>query len=164
MGKASNITVKENIEELEKWLKKTKYSKFENRVKVLLYLKKEEFSSQQAIANHIGIDISTVQRWLRKYRVSGIKELCKLETRNKPSKFITPEILNWLNSILTDSSAPAKGYKHLQVMIAEKFDIEIKYQTLYYYVRKYFKTKLKTPRKSHINKDEQAVNAFLKTT
>jgi len=29
---------------------------------------------------------------------------------------------------------------------------------------KHFKTKLKSPRKSHYKKDQQAVNAFLKTT
>ncbi len=163
MGKKSRIIIRQGDKELSKWLNKTRHTKFQKRVRMLISLKKSETITQQEIADDIGADISTVQRWLKIYREFGIEKLCKSETRNKPSKLITDDILNWLGSILTNSSALAKGYKHIQVMIAEKFNKEIHYHALYYYLRKHFKTKLKTPRKSNGSKDQQAVDAFLKT-
>jgi hypothetical protein len=40
----------------------------------------------------------------------------------------------------------------------------VKYKTLYSYVRLNFDTKIKVARKSHVKKDEQAVEDFKKTS
>lgn len=164
MGKRTELQIKESQDELNNWISKTRHTKMQKRVKALISLKADEFDRLEDLAKHIETNVSSLRRWLNTYRETGIAGLCKMETRNKPSKVITKEIHSWLEEILTDSSAPAKGYKHLQIMIAQKFNKEIHYHALYFYLRKYFKTKLKTPRKSHGSKDQQAVDAFLKTT
>lgn len=164
MGKTSKRVIKESISELEKWYKKTLHTKMNARVKVLIAIKKKEYISLGLLSADLNKDISTIQRWLKTYTDHGIEKLCAMETRIKPSKVITQDIHDWLDEILNDSSAPAKGYKHLQILISEKFNKQVHYHALYYYVRKYFKTKLKSPRKTHMKKDHEAIEAFLKTT
>lgn len=163
MGRKSSVVIKESQEELNKWLLETRYSKMHVRVSVLISFKNKQFKTNELLSEYYDTTVSTVQRWLKIYKESGIAVLCKKETRKKPSKLITPEIHEWLNEVLHDSSAPVKGYKHLQILIEEKFNVQIKYHSLYFYVKKYFRTKLKSPRKSHIKKDPEAQEAFLKT-
>ncbi|MGY0408373.1 MAG: hypothetical protein ACWIPJ_08480 [Polaribacter sp.] len=40
----------------------------------------------------------------------------------------------------------------------------MKYNTLRTYLIRHFKTKIKVPRKSHYKKDDQAIEAFFKTS
>jgi len=164
MGKKSNLVVTHSDEELQKWHRKTRNTKYQKRVQAIIYLKDGGYGTQKEIAKLVGAGLSTLERWIGMYKQDGLAALCEVETRNKPSKLITPDIFTWLEQVLYDNSAPVKGYKHLQMMIKEKFNKDIPYFALYYYVRQHFRTKLKSPRKSHYKKDEQAVDAFLKTT
>ena len=58
---------------------------------------------------------------------------------------------------------PLLGYQDAQRWVLENFATDINYHTLRDYMKKHFNTKLKVPRKSHIKKDEQAEENFLKT-
>jgi transposase len=46
----------------------------------------------------------------------------------------------------------------------EQYGVEVNYHRIREYLIKHFKTKVKRPRKSHIQKDPQAEEAFFKTT
>ena len=129
----------------------------------MICLKENRFKTKKELAEHLSIDVSTLNRWLKLYRESGIKQMCQATRRNKPSKLISSEIHKWLEQLLYNESNHVGGYKHLQKLIAEKFGKTIPYYGLYFYIRKKFKAKFKTPRKSHGKKDQQAVDAFLKT-
>jgi transposase len=55
------------------------------------------------------------------------------------------------------------GLSNAQDWVKKEFGVEIKYQRIREYLIQHFRTKTKSPRKSHIKKDKQAEEAFLKT-
>jgi hypothetical protein len=65
---------------------------------------------------------------------------------------------------LTNPQEGFRSYKELQQWVDEHYIANIKYITIVKYVQNKFGAKLKTVRKSHINKDEQAISAFKKTS
>ena len=82
---------------------------------------------------------------------------------NKAS-IISKEIHKKLSDKLNDSADPLKGYWEAQQWVRDNFGLEIKYNTLRTYLIRHFKTKIKAPRKSHYKKDDQAIEAFFKTS
>uniref|UniRef100_UPI0026273542 winged helix-turn-helix domain-containing protein n=1 Tax=uncultured Nonlabens sp. TaxID=859306 RepID=UPI0026273542 len=84
--------------------------------------------------------------------------------KNKGSKIITREMHNALSNRVNDPKNPFLGYWDAQNWINEEFDVDIKYQRIREYLIQHFKTKLKTPRKSHYKKDDEAEKAFLKNS
>jgi len=107
--------------------------------------------------------IYTQERWLTKYRDQGIAFLLADEPKVRPSKIITPEIHDALKAKVNSSGSPFLGYWEAQQWVEDTFNVKIKYHWLRKYLITHFKTKLKSPRKSHYKKDEQAIEAFLKT-
>ena len=99
-------------------------------------------------------------RWLTKYRKSGVSSIAIKPTRNKKSKIITSEVHQGLKKKLEDSNNPLKGYWDAQNWVLTEFGIQVQYHWLIQYLIKHFKTKLKTPRKSHYKKENQAIDAF----
>lgn len=83
--------------------------------------------------------------------------------KNKKSKIITPEIHKGLEERLNSSEKGFLGYWEAQQWVSNQHGVQVKYHWLRQYLIKHFKTKLKSPRKSHYKKDYQAVDAFLKT-
>jgi len=83
--------------------------------------------------------------------------------KNKRSKIITTEIHQGLEQRAKDPQNPFRGYWDAQNWVKREYGVEIKYQRIREYLIKHFKTKTKSPRKSHIKKDKQAEEAFLKT-
>lgn len=116
------------------------------------------------MADYLGVCRQTLVGWLTKYRKSGISGIVIKPTRNKKSKIITPEIHQGLKDKLENSNNPLRGYWDVVDWVFQEYGVTIKYHWLRQYLIKHFKTKLKSPRKSHYKKDKEAVNAFLKTT
>ncbi len=54
--------------------------------------------------------------------------------------------------------------KELLTWVEAEFNKTIKYNTLLKYTTRHFGSKVKVARKSHVKKDEEAVNAFKKTS
>lgn len=163
MSRPSLTIVKESLPELKKLKSSQKQLKLEKRVECLILLKEGRFVSQKETAAYLGISLKTIDRWLRVYRQKGIDELIAPVKRDKPSKIFTEEIHNGLEAKLQDSRDPLLSYTHAQQWIRENYGVEVGYQWLWTYLKKNFKTKLKVPRKSHVNKDDQAADAFFKT-
>ena len=95
----------------------------------------------------------------RRFRV-----LFKHQVWGNKASIISKEIHKKLSDKLNDSANPLKGYWEAQQWVRDNFGLEIKYNTLRTYLIRHFKTKIKTPRKSHYKKDDQAIEAFLKTS
>jgi hypothetical protein len=55
------------------------------------------------------------------------------------------------------------GYWEAQQWVEDTFNVLIKHWLIKYLIT-HFKTKLKSPGKSHYKKEEQAIEAFFKTT
>ena len=164
MGKNSSLVIKESLSEL-KILQSQQWSiKSEKRVLCLILLKTKKFATQKEVADYLGVCRQSLVGWLTKYRRDGISGILISPNRNKPSKIISSEIHQGLSIKLQDSKNPLLGYLDAKHWVKETYGVTVQYHWLRLYMIKHFKTKLKSPRKSHYKKDEKAAEAFLKTT
>jgi transposase len=164
MGKKAQLDIRESVSELKKILKKQDTLKGEKRVRCLLAIKAAKFDTRQKLADYLGIHIRTLERWLHQYKSDGIANMVKDKPKNKQSKIITPAVHQGLAQRVNDPHNPFQGYWDAQNWVKEHYGIEVKYQRIREYLIQHFNTKTKSPRKSHVKKDKQAEEAFLKTT
>ena len=111
------------------------------------------------------MDISTrtQERWCIKYQRGGIKELLSDTPKKLKSRIITDKVHKGLSKRVNSSDNPFLGYWDAVDWVKSEYDVSVSYHLLRYHLIKHFKTKLKSPRKSHYKKDDKAVIAFLKT-
>lgn len=164
MGKYTTIIVKEEIEELKSLRNREKNYRLKTRIQSLILTKENKFKTREELANHLGVGVSSLYRWTEVYKESGIEAMLKISNGGLRRKSITKDVHQGLEEKLQDSTNPLLGYFDAQQWVKEIYSIEYKYNTLRTYMIRNFKTKLKTPRKSHYKKDEQALEAFKKTT
>lgn len=163
MSKAKELIIKEGVSALKKIRLKQRTIQQQKRVNCILFIKESRFKTRQQLADHLGIHIRTQERWLSQYKDQGIDSLLFNKPQNKKSRFISPEIHNRLEMKVKDAENPLLGYWDAQRWVEDEFGVKITYHWLRKYMINHFKTKLKSPRKSHIKKDKQAVAAFFKT-
>ncbi len=125
-------------------------------------MKTNKFKTHRLIAAYLGICRQTLVLWITRYRKLGIEGILLNATRAKKSKIITPETHQGLSEKLKDAKHSLRGYWDAQQWVLSHYGVEVKYHWLSAYMIKHFKTKLKSPRKSHYKKDDQAVKSFLK--
>lgn len=163
MGKTAYLDIKESISELKILLVNKSSLKEEKRLKSLLLIKSGKFKTRQEVADNLFVHIRTLERWLNNYKEGGIDQMITDKPRNKGSKIITSEMHHALSARVNDSANPFLGYWDAHHWIKEEFGVDVKYHRIREYLIQHFKTKLKTPRKSHYKKDDVAEKAFLKT-
>jgi len=163
MGKSSKLIVLESDQELVKLKRLQTDLKSEKRIECLRLLKSKRFPTQEETAHYLGISRQTIVRWITAYNQGGIQGLLPQKTRDKKSKIITSEIHQGLANRVNSSDTPFLGYWDATDWVNAEYGVSIKYHWLRKYLIKHFKTKLKSPRKSHYKKDDQAIDAFLKT-
>lgn len=164
MSRKSSIIVTESIKELKYLSHREHDYRIRQRIKCLIYTKEGKFKGQLELSNYLGVDYSTVKRWLKKYREGGLSSLTQLNIGGQRPSVISPELHEALSEKLNDSRNPLLGYLDAVLWVKNNHGINLKYTTLREYMIRHFKTKLKEPRKSHYKKDEQAIEAFKKTT
>lgn len=136
------------------------------RIRMLIELKKSEQEgiSKRALAELIGVNHNSIQTWRTEYQKNGIKGLLSHgRTGFKPSVFSTEE-QKFIEKKLTDPTSGLRGYSELLQWIEKEFNNPVKYNTLLKHCRRNYDSRVKVARKSHVKKDEQAVNAFKKTS
>ncbi len=163
MGRNRTFIVKESKSELLKHRSLQKSLKGVKRIEVILCLIDEKQRTYAEISKHLQVELRTLQRWIEEYKTHGIVSYSALPTRNKPSKIITPQLHKGLQERLNDASAPFASYIAAQQWVKEQYNIDVKYKWLRKYMIDNFGSKLKSPRKSHLKKDQAAVASFLKT-
>jgi transposase len=163
MGMTSNILVKESLKDLEKDFRSSKNFKVRQRIQSLILLKEEKFKRQADLAAFIGIDHSSLKRWIKQYKTSGYASLITLKSGGNYKGVISESLHKALEAKVNDSQDPLLGYWHAVAWVQENFNQDIKYQTLRSYLIRHFQTKKKHPRKSHYKKDQQALEVFKKT-
>ena len=65
---------------------------------------------------------------------------------------------------LNDPKNGIRGYTELLEWVKTALSKDMKYITLVKYAERHFGSKIKVARKSHVKKDEEAVDAFKKTS
>lgn len=163
MGMTSNIEIKESISSLEAAFKSSDNFKIRQRIQSLILLKQEKFKRQVDLADYLGVDRSSLKRWIKQYKDTGFNGLITLKSGGNYKGIISESLHEALKEKVNDSQDPLLGYWHAVFWVKENFGQEIHYQTLRSYLIRHFKTKKKHPRKSHYKKDKQALEVFKKT-
>ena len=163
MAKPREFPIKESVLELKLLRKKQSSYRIEKRVIWLESILCERFKTRKELADYLNISPRTQQRWTKQYVYFGIQGLLTDDPKNIKSRIITQEIHNGLSERVNSSTAPFLGYWEAQSWVFEQYGVEVKYHLLRHYLIQHFKTKLKSPRKSHYKKDEAAEKVFLKT-
>jgi transposase len=163
MGRLSKIIIIEELEDLKLVHKSENNPQLQRKLKCLIYTKEKKYSTQEILANNIGVDYATVKRWLKQYSEETLESYLSVKRGGNRKSVVSKELHDALSNKLNSSLDPLKGYWDVQMWIKKEFDLDLKYHTIRSYLIRHFKTKLKSPRKSHYKKDEQAIEAFFKT-
>ena len=163
MSKRTIFTIEEPIEEIKKRHSKQNVLYKERRLLWLQVIKETRGISRVASSQKAGISLRTQERWIQRYIAGGIEGLLTDAPNLKKSKIITDDIHQGLSERVNSSDNPFLGYWDAKDWELSEYGVEITYHWIRGYLIKHFKTKLKSPRKSHYKKDDQAVDAFLKT-
>lgn len=165
MSKPKTVIIKETESEIKKWIKASN-PMIAKRLGVLLVFKRYEDSgvSKRVVADETGVDQNSVQTWRSLYIAGGIKMLMShSNTGYKPSK-VTQEQEQALSEQLNNPHNGMVGFIELLDWFNTNFKTSLNYKTFHGFVVRKFKAKIKTARKSHVNKDAQAVEDFKKTS
>jgi transposase len=165
MANSKKILVKESEEELRK-LKIKQPAHLKKRIEMLLILKKSEVSlSKNELSTLLKINHNTAQCWRDLYFKNGIDGLLTYGRIGFKPSIISSELHKALETRLNSPKDAFTSYVDLIQWITENYISNgINYQTINSYIKRHFKAKLKVARKSHIKKDEQAVESFKKTS
>jgi hypothetical protein len=164
MAKPLEIKVKESVEELQKYLRKATCETIKKRIKMLIAIKKREPESlsQKELAKICKYNPNSISAWRKLYLTGGIEAIMQHNWTGTQSRHISKEQYELLNEKLSNPTNGLVGYKELMGWLSTELGVSMKYTTLYEYVKRNFKTKIKTARKSHIKKNEDDLIAFKK--
>jgi transposase len=163
MAKAKNIVVKETLQELKQLLKEQHKQTMRNRIIMLQQIKQSEVPlSKNELADLVGVNHNSIQKWRKLYEEKGINGLLQQTRGGKRREVITPVAHAAIEKRLKSPSDAFISFEELRRWVDEHFIPGIKYVTLNAYVKKHFGAKLKVARKSHIQKDINAVDTFKK--
>jgi transposase len=164
MPRQAEIEITETLDYLKKLRNKENNHRLKTRIQSLILTKEEKFKRRIDLANHLGVGIASLDRWTRVYKESGLDAMLTISNGGARRICVPKEVHEGLAEKVYDSNSPLLGYWDAVGWVKENYDLDIKYNTLRTYLIRHFKTKLKEPRKSHYKKDEQAIQAFKKTT
>lgn len=164
MGKRAVIIIKESLNELNVLYKQTRKHKAKKKIKSLIFTKGQKFTTRLELAKYLGIDKKTLYVWTKQYKDFGIGFMIKSTSGGRHNYKVSDEIKAGLEKKLNNSTAPLQGYTDAVEWVKDKHGTEVNYHTLRSFMIANFGTKLKQPRKSHYKKDEEAFEAFKKTS
>jgi len=164
MGRVFEIVIKESLSTLKSQHIKEKNQKKKLRLLSLILTKEKRFSRRVDLAEYLGVNIDTLNKWTKKYKLFGLEEFLTINSGGKRREAIPKSIHKEIETKLHDSNAPLQGYTDAVSWVKQEFGYQIKYHTLRAFMIRNFGSKLKTPRKSHYKKDEVAFETFKKTS
>lgn len=164
MANALNFTIKETAAELKKILYKQP-EHLRNRVHMLIVSKlTQEPLSKNALAEKVGVNHNSIQKWRKSYVSGGIKKLLEFNRGGYKPSLINAHVHKKIEAKLTNPKEAFRSFKEMQQWIDIYFIPGIKYHTVNKYLKRKFGAKLKVARKSHINKNEKQVEEFKKNS
>ena len=165
MDLAKHIIIKESEKELKTLLRKQPIH-LRNRIQMLVVLKKSEVSlSKETLAKILNINHNTAQKWRTRYVKGGVSGLLSNGRVGFKPSVISTELHLAIQEKLHSPKDAFTSYVDLIQWITENYMPEgVNYQTINSYVKRKFGAKIKVARKSHIKKDETAVDSFKKTS
>ena len=117
MGKHSKIRIKEELKDLKLSHSIEKNPQLKRKLKCLIYTKEKKYSTQQILANNIGVDHATIKRWLKQYSEEPLESYLSIKRGGNRKSVVSKELHNALSEKLNSSSNPLKGYWDVQIWI-----------------------------------------------
>jgi transposase len=149
----------ESAEELLDMIKKEKRGRFRDRLRLLWLLKTGEAETMTRAAEICGIFRLTAAEWFRRYETGGIAELLRLKTVPGRQRAIPAEVAEDLKKRLSGPEGFG-SYEEIRIWLMENYNLDIPYKTVHKTVRYYLGARPKSPRPSHIKKNENEVRGF----
>jgi transposase len=166
MSLALYVPVTESLKELRIKLKQAP-PMLQPRLKMLLVMKRvgESGISKRELMDSVGVCSQSIQNWRTAYKRGGMEGLLSNGKKGKcgRSSIFTKKEHRKIEALLHNPRNGLSGYVELQKWVADEFQKEVKYNTVLKYATRHFGSKVKTARKSHVKKDEEAVGTFKKT-
>ncbi len=165
MASPKQLIITETLSQLRK-LQKGSIPMIATRISVLIELKKNEATgvSKRSVAEAVGVNHNSVQTWRTLYEQGGIDAVLNHKRKGGRPSRISAEEHQLISQKLHDPKNGLRGYVELLSWVEDEFKKSIKYNTLLKYATRHFGSKIKTARKSHVKKDDEAVNTFKKTS
>jgi transposase len=165
MALAKFILVKESEQELKLLMRKQPIH-LKNRIQMLLVLKNSEvLLSKEALSKILKINHNTAQKWRTSYSKNGLEGLLSDGRIGFKPSLISADLHRAIEKRLHSPKDAFTSYIDLIQWITDNYMSQgINYQTINSYVKRNFGAKIKVARKSHVNKNEPAVDAFKKTS
>src|ERR1017187_2442551 len=164
MANALTVTIKEPMAKL-KALLKLQPLHLKSRVQMLIIMKKSDRPlGKNDLALQLGVNHNSIQTWRKSYMDGGINQLLKYKRTSNMKPLINSLLKKKIESKLNNPTQGFRSYKEMHDWIKENFLPEIHYQTVNKYVKRTFGAKLKVARKSHINKNPEAIKSFKKNS
>lgn len=154
------IAVKESKEVLQKVLVGCSAS-IRPRLKMLLLLLKG-IMSNTALGAKVGVNRNCIASWKQRYEKGGLLALVEEKRGGNRVGAINKDVHTQIQQRLSDPKGGFTSYKQAMEWINERFGLQMKYKTVNQYLHYHFHTKLKAGRKSHVQKDPLAGQAFKK--
>lgn len=161
MSWAKEINITESLEFLKKFQRQVTKPKLKLRLQFLIYVKENRFSRRDHLSAALGISDRCERNWAKQYREEGFNSFTTIRSGISTGSSLDV-IHDELKEKVNDRNNPFKSYKDAVEWVKSSHRIITKYNTLRTYLKRRFKTKLKTPRKSHCKKDPQEVEDFKK--
>lgn len=155
--------IHESASELKELLNQSLPKRSHERIHALYLLKSGQAKNRQAVSFLLGRHRHTIREWLDRYESEGLSSLLELKTSSNRQSSLTENELDQLKKRL-DDPAGFGSYGEIQTWIETKLGKSIIYPTVHRLVRYRLKSKLKVPRKVHIDKDEALSLRFKKTS
>jgi len=157
------MIVKQSNQELKQLLKEQYKPAMRNRIIMLQQIKQTDAAlSKNELADLVGVNHNSIQKWRKLYEAKGIEGLLAQKRGGKRREVITSAAHAAIEKRLKNPSDAFVSFEELRRWVDEHLIRGIKYVTLNAYVKKHFGAKLKVARKSHVQKDMNAVDAFKK--
>lgn len=161
MARKLEIDIKETAQELKQLLLEQKSVRIKERVQVLYWLKTQQIETALSASELIGRTYSSVKRWLRTYRQSGLDELLELKHGGGKALSLSPNILETLNNRLKQPQG-FESYEAIQIWLEKTYEIELGYSTLYGIVHNRLNACPKVVRPHSAKRDESQAIDFKK--
>lgn len=165
MSNAKPIHIKESVKELLQ-LRKNSTDTINKRMLMLITIKREKNRpiSKRDLAKLIGVDPNSITTWKKVYEQQGISGLISDGRIGFKPSVVSAQEHKMIEKKLKDPQNGIRGYTELLDWVKTELSKDMKYITLLKYSKRHFGSKIKVARKSHVKKDEQAVDAFKKTS
>lgn len=162
MAKLQSITVKESVSELTKQIGNSAPA-IKPRLKMLLAIANGVTATNELVLKTKS-NRDSIRNWKNTYRKEGIKGLLRESRGGKRYGTINNNQKAQIQKKLSDPKNGITSYKQATAWINNTFGLAMNYHAVNIYLKRNFGSKLKVGRKTHVNKDPDAEDAFKKTT